>query len=67
MSNTSKDSSSLGRHSLIEVRGRGEGGGGGKGPTLRFLPRAVQQLKLLPRVDTTSHFRHPWVDYDLIL
>ena len=26
------------------------------GPTLKLLPRAVQQLKLLPRVDTTSHF-----------
>ena len=30
-------------------------------PTLRFLPRAVKQLKLLPRVDTCtkSHFDTP--------
>ena len=26
-------------------------------PTPGFLPRAVQQLKLLPRVDITSHFK----------
>ena len=41
------------------------GGGGGRGallnygdrdPILGFLPRALQQLKLLPRVETTSHF-----------
>ena len=40
-------------HSLIKVTGR-EGGGGGL--TLRFLSRAVQQLKMPPRVDTKSHF-----------
>ena len=32
------------------------------GQTLRFLPRAVQQLKLLPRLDTKFHFRRPRVD-----
>ena len=37
-------------HSLIKVTG---------GPTLRLLPIAVQQLKLLPRVDTASHFLQP--------
>ena len=31
-------------------------------PALRTLPRVVQLLKLLPGVDTTSHFRHPRVD-----
>ena len=36
-----------GRHFLIKLTG---------GPTLKFLPRAVQPLKLLPRRDTTSHF-----------
>ena len=37
------------------------GGGGAllNGPTLRLLPRAVQQLKMLPRTDTKSHFSHP--------
>ena len=40
------------------------GGGGGyslikvtEDATLRLLPRAVQQSKLLPRVDIKSHFR----------
>ena len=28
----------------------------------RVLPRAVQQLKMLPRADTKSHFRHPGTD-----
>ena len=37
-----------GGHSLIKVKGGG--------PTLRFLPRAVQQLKMPPRADTKSHF-----------
>ena len=37
-------------HSLIKVTG---------GPTLRLLPGAVQQLKLLPRVDTTSKILQP--------
>ena len=37
--------SNRGGHSLIKVTG---------GPTLRLLPRAVQQLKLLPGVDTKS-------------
>ena len=37
----------LGSHSLIKVMG---------GSTARFLPGAVRQLGLLPRVDTTSHF-----------
>ena len=32
-------------HSLIKVTGEG-------------LPRAVQQLRLLPRVETTSQFLH---------
>ena len=36
-----------GGHSLIKVTG---------GLTLRILPGVVQQLKLLPRVDKTSHF-----------
>ena len=36
---------------LIKVTGGSEGG-----PTVRFLPRAIQQLKLLPRADTKSHF-----------
>ena len=35
-------------HSLIKVT-KGRGGGGGRGGS-------VQQLKLLPRVDMTSHF-----------
>ena len=35
-----------GGHSLIKVTG---------GPTLRLLPVAVKQLKLLPKVDTRSH------------
>ena len=39
-----------GGHSLIKVTG---------GSTLRLLPRAVHQLKLLPRVDMTSHFLQP--------
>ena len=30
--------------------------------TLTLLPRAVQQLKLLPRVDSTSHFLYPRAD-----
>ena len=34
-------------HSLTKVTG---------GLTLRLLPRAVQQLQLLPGKDTTSHF-----------
>ena len=40
-----------------------QGGGEGallnysdRGPTLGFLPRALQQLKLLHRVERTSHF-----------
>ena len=36
-----------GGNSLIKVR---------EVLTPRFLPRAVQQLKLLPKVDKTSHF-----------
>ena len=28
----------------------------GGSPTLRLLPRAVQQLKFLSRIDMTSHF-----------
>ena len=38
-----------GGHSLIKV-------------TQRFLPRAVQQLKMLLRADTKSHFWHPRAD-----
>ena len=34
-------------YSLIKVNG---------GPTLRFLPGVVQQLKMLSRADTISHF-----------
>ena len=37
-----------GGHSLIKVTGRV--------PTLRFLPRAVEQLKMLPRADTKFIF-----------
>ena len=33
---------------------RGEGGGGGES--------RVQQLKMLPRADTKSHFWHPRAD-----
>ena len=40
-------------HSIIKVTG---------GSTLRFLPRAIQQLKLLDGVDTTSNFLHPRAD-----
>ena len=48
---------------------RGGGGGGGgrhrlikvTGPTLRFLPRSVQQLKILPKAETDP-FLHPTVD-----
>ena len=42
--------------------------GGGEGievtgkQTSRFLPRAVQQLELLPRVYMISHFLHPRAD-----
>ena len=36
-------------------RGGGGGGGGGWGPTLRFLPRAVQQLKMLPKVHSLDN------------
>ena len=36
----------------------------GEGPTLMFLPRAGQQLKLLPRVGTTSHFLCPRAEND---
>ena len=39
------------RHFLIKVTG--------EGPKLRFLPGAVQQLKMLPKADTKSHFWHP--------
>ena len=35
------------RHSLIKVTGGG--------PTLTFLPRVVQQLKMLPRAWTQNH------------
>ena len=42
-----------GWHSLIEVRGK---------QTLRLLPRAVQQLNLLPTVHMVSHFLHPRAD-----
>ena len=28
-------------------------------PKLRFLPGAIQQLKMLPRADRKSHFWHP--------
>ena len=42
-----------GGHSLIKVT---------RVPTLRFLPRAAQQLKILPRADTKSHFWHPRAD-----
>ena len=35
-----------GGHSLIQMTGD---------RTLRLLPRAIQQLKLLPKVDTTSY------------
>ena len=41
-----------GGHSLIKVTGGGGGGGG----ALRLLSRAVQQLKMLSRADTKSHF-----------
>ena len=44
-------------HFLIKVTGGG--GGGGERPKLRFLPRAIQQLKMLPRADRKSHFWHP--------
>ena len=39
-----------GGHSLIKVTGC---------PTIRLLPRSVQQLKLLHRVDTRSQFLQP--------
>ena len=42
-----------GGHSLIEVT---------REASLRFLPRAVQQLKILPRADTKSHVWHPKAD-----
>ena len=45
-----------GWHSLIEVRGK---------QTLRLLPRAVQQLNLLPTVHMVSHFLHPRADKKL--
>ena len=32
---------------------------GGGGSTLRLLPRAVQELKLQPRVVMVSHFKAP--------
>ena len=38
-------------YSLIQVMGGGGGREGG-GETLMFSPRAVQQLKMLPRADT---------------
>ena len=40
-------------HSLTKVMGS---------PTHRFLPSAVQQLKMLLRADTKSHFSHPRTD-----
>ena len=40
-------------HSSIKVTG---------GPTLRFLARAVQQLKMKPRADTKSDSFHPTAD-----
>ena len=44
-----------GGHLLIKVRGGSD--------TKAFLPRVlVKQLKLLPTVDTTSHFLHPRAD-----
>ena len=42
-----------GQNSLIKVTGS---------PTLRFLPRVVQQLKMLPRADTKPHFYSPRAD-----
>ena len=41
-----------GGHSLIKVRGS----------ETKLLPRAVQQLKMLPRADRKSHFWHPRAD-----
>ena len=38
------------------------GGGGGGVPTLRFLSRAVQQLKMLLITNTKPHFWHPRAD-----
>ena len=35
---------------------------GDGGLTLRFLPGVVQQLKMPPRANTKSHFRHPRAD-----
>ena len=38
------------------------GGGGGGGSEIKVLTRVVQQLNILPRADTKSHFWHPKVD-----
>ena len=45
-----------GGNSLIKVTGS---------PTLRFLPRVVQQLKMLPEADTKSHFYSPRKDGEM--
>ena len=37
----------------------GEGGGGSD---TKVPPKAVQQLNMLPRADTKSHFWHPKAD-----
>ena len=47
-----------GDHSVIKVTGGG-------GSRLRLLPRAVQQIKVLPRAHTTSHFWRPRAIYTL--
>ena len=39
----------------------------GGGSDTKVLPRAVQQLKMLPRADTKSHFWHPIADTNPIL
>ena len=44
-----------GGHFLIKVMGGG-------GSDTKVLPRAEQQLNMLPRADTKSHFLHPKAD-----
>ena len=55
ISHTVSDGLGEGSHRSIKATG-GVGWGGVGVLTLRLLPRAIQQSKLLPRLDTKSHF-----------